>query len=358
MSVYRRRDHWHYDFSVRGARYRAAIPEARTRREAETAEATARLAVYQGRYGKPSGDTSLIHFAETTWAEYVRHNHRRADDLYYLPQFRAFFGHRTLAEITPLLIERYKRERRAQTTRAGRPLSPATINRELAALSKIFTLAIHARLTDSNPVRQVAKLRLRNGRERILTPAEETRLFDALAFYPTLRLIVLIALHTGLRQGEILKLRRADLDLSARLLHVRDTKSGRDRVVPLSSALHAELAAQGSDGDWLFPGRRAGQHLTEIKRAWTSSLRAAGISSLTFHDLRHTAATRLAEVGADAFTIAAILGHSDLRMTQRYTHATDERRRAAIEQIGQFAQTGHKFATHEKSEPLRLALTR
>src|SRR6185503_9509554 len=88
--------------------------------------------------------------------------------------------------------------------------------------------------------------------------------------------------------------------------------------------------------------------LGDVKRAFATACRLAGIVNLRFHDLRHTAATRLAEAGADAFTIAAILGHSTIQMSARHTHIADERKRQALEAI---ARVRTQFGHNEKKAP-------
>src|SRR6185503_3828058 len=83
-----------------------------------------------------------------------------------------------------------------------------------------------------------------------------------------------------------------------------------------------------------FKNRKTGVNLMDVKHAFNGACADAGIDDFRFHDLRHTAGTRLADAGADAFTIAEILGHATLQMTKRYTHATDERKRRAVEALG------------------------
>ncbi|HKP85557.1 MAG TPA: site-specific integrase, partial [Blastocatellia bacterium] len=106
-------------------------------------------------------------------------------------------------------------------------------------------------------------------------------------------------------------------------------------------------------GEYVFTSDRTGRAIVEIKRAFRASCRLAGIEDLHFHDLRHTAATRWAEAGAQISTIAELLGHADLRMTARYTHATDNAKRRAVEAAAravELGKSGHNLVTMKKRE--------
>src|ERR1051326_275891 len=145
--------------------------------------------------------------------------------------------------------------------------------------------------------------------------------------------IVTMALNTGMRQGEIFSLRWFDVDLTRGFVHVRQTKTGKDRFIPINSRLRILLEGLGRSSEHVFPSPKTNRALIDVKRQFDRAKMSAGIPDFRFHDLRHTAATRMADNGADVFTIAAILGHSDIRMTSRYTHATDRARRAAVESL-------------------------
>jgi len=101
----------------------------------------------------------------------------------------------------------------------------------------------------------------------------------------------------------------------------------------MNSRLRGLLESLNRSNEYVFPSPKTGVALIDVKRQFDKAKHAAGLSDFRFHDLRHTAATRMADDGASAFTIAAILGHSDIRMTSRYTHATDRATRAAVESL-------------------------
>ena len=237
----------------------------------------------------------------------------------------------------PFLVERFKRERKLTPVGETQPRerAAATVNRELEILSKIFSLAEDNGLARSNPCRKVKKLRQDNRRTRYLTAGEEKRLMAALTGRRAyLRPIVVLALNTGMRRGEILGFEWSNVDLARRLIDVTNTKSGKDRAIPMNQASYSALEHLTRAGQRVF-------NVDWIKVAWAAALQDSKIENFRFHDLRHTAATRLADAGTDAFTIAAILGHSTIQMSARYTHATDERKRRAVERMSESQNLGH-----------------
>jgi integrase len=255
------------------------------------------------------------------------------------------FGGKSFIQISPLLVEKFKRERRDSVTRYGRQRRPASVNRELATLSRIFSLAIDNGILVSNPCRKVRKLRENNERKRYLTFEEETRLMAALTglrFH--IKPLVTVAIHTGMRKGELLNLRWEHVDFVRGIIHITNTKTDRNRDVPMNSEVREimlGLQPETTEG-YVFRNPKTGGKLIDVKKAFNSAVREAGISDFKFHDLRHTAGTRLADAGADAFVIAEVLGHASLQMTKRYTHATDERKRKALEALTNWSKVGQK----------------
>jgi integrase len=329
---------WYFDFMVRRVRYRGAIPEARTKWQAEKVEARIRLEVYENRYGRSSGGQLLSEFVDKVFLPWSKANKRSSrDDELHANVICDFFAGKTFDQISPLLVEKFKKQRRESVTRYERERTPASVNRELAALSRIFSLAIDNGILETNPCRKVKRLRENNERRRYLTSEEEERLMAVLTGRRAhLRPVVLLAINTGMRRGELLSLMWRNVDFQRSVIHVTNTKTGKDRDVPMNSDVRyilLDLQRQGKDEAFVFKNRKTGVNLIDVKRAFNGACVDAGIEDFRFHDLRHTAGTRLADAGADAFTIAEILGHATLQMTKRYTHATDERKRKAVEAL-------------------------
>ena len=165
---------------------------------------------------------------------------------------------------------------------------------------------------------------------------------DGAVFTDHLKPIVILALNTGLRRGEIFNLQRRDVDLNHRLLTIRgeNAKSGHTRVVPLNSEAHSVIrnwmADQGDqDSIYLFPSPKTGVRLVTIKTAWRDLMRLARLREFRFHDLRHTFASNLAMRGADLYSIKELLGHADVTTTQRYAHLAPEHRSKVVELLVQ-----------------------
>lgn len=211
-----------------------------------------------------------------------------------------------------------------------------------------------AQLLESNPCFRVKKLKLNNQRVRVLSNEEEVALFAALGNNQLVKDIVTTALHTGFRRGEIFNLKWSDLDFGRKLIQVQESKSNKKRVVPMNSTIEATLTRIARTSEYVFPSPKTGGRLDNVRRSFQRALENAGIRSFRFHDLRHTAATRMADAGADAFTLMKILGHSDIRMTSRYTHATDKALRCAVANLDDSSLFGNELATKTKRQTVRL----
>jgi len=243
-------------------------------------------------------------------------------DSYRLKNCVDHFGDTSLKSITPQDIRKFKQKR----IEAGN--SNGTINRYLALLKRMFNVAIGEELLTKNPVKKVKFMSEQNTViERILTAEEEQKLLAECS--ERLRPIVVMALHTGMRQGELLNLRWRKVDMLAETLTVENTKSGKARVIPMNDVVKVQLieTMESRNGsEWVFPFK-------SIRTAWENARRRAGLEDLRFHDLRHTFATRLVQSGADIVEVQKLLGHSTLLVTQRYTHACEDGLRRAVRML-------------------------
>jgi integrase len=144
-----------------------------------------------------------------------------------------------------------------------------------------------------------------------------------------------LALNTGMRRGEILRLKWEDVDFHANEIKATQTKGHRDRFVPMNSKVREELLRlrQTSEGQFLFPARKKGVSLNDVKTGFKAACEEAAIGGFRFHDLRHTFGTRAADAGEALTSIAAVMGHADIHTTMRYAHATDAGRRRVVEAV-------------------------
>lgn len=360
MPVHKRASKWHYAFCIRGVRFRGAIPEARTKFEAEKAETKIRQEVYEGRYGRPTGERDFVSFVEEVFKPWAHENKRsfKTNDKYKLPMIcesKCFKG-KTFAQISPLLIEKYKKERREAVMENKRTRKPSTINRELGLLSTIFSLAIKYGVTYSNPCREIPLLPENNNRVRYLLDEEEPQLFAFLnGRRAHLLPLVTLAIGTGMRRGDQLNLRWEKVDFQRNVIYVPNSKTGKDYGVPMNADVRdtlLQLRSHTNRSDYVFMNPKTNKPYADLKKAFGTACRLAGIRDLHWHDLRHTFGTRLAEAGCSEATIAELMGHSDPKTTRRYTHATDRAKRAAVEAV-RVLRDGvcHKFATTQERLP-------
>lgn len=354
MAVRKIGQRWYYDFRIRKTRYREVIPEARTKAQAEQAEIKVRNRLFEGKYGSQADTVTLADFVGNVYLPWARLNKKsKVNDEMYCKVFVEFFVKKTFSQISPMLIERFKKERRESLTIHGKQRSPASVNRELEVLSKVFSMAMDNGIIESNPVRKVKKLRLDNMRKRYLTVEEEQRLLDALSSKRAyLKPLVFLAIHTGMCRGELLNLKWQNVDFVRGLIYVTNTKTGYDRDVPMNSLVKEillELQRQNDGFEHVFANPATGVNVKDIKNGFRAACREAGIQDFRFHDLRHTTGTRLADAGTDAFAIAEVLGHRSLQTTKRYTHATELRKRRAVEALASYSEeSGQKLVKMKK----------
>ncbi len=175
-------------------------------------------------------------------------------------------------------------------------------------------------------------------------------LLSALSHNELVRQIVIFALNTGLRRGEIFDLQWFDIDLNRSMIQIRESKSNKKRVVPINATIWTLLNGLARTSEYVFPSPKTGVRLNQIKRSFRRAVDKAGLQDFRFHDLRHTAATRMAEAGANAFTLMRILGHSDIRMTARYTHTTDAALRRAVTNLDPNSGFSNELVTENKRQ--------
>jgi integrase len=342
MAVFRRNSRWWFAFQIRGVRYRRPIPEATTKKQAMTAETRFKNELLQGKYDLVDAarlDITFAHYAKKYMAWSKENKRSWETDRGRMKSLVEHFGQKRLSDISPLDIERYKIERRKTTTRNGKPRSLTTINREIELLRHALSMALRDGHIRTHPMKdgKVRLYRVNNKIERFLTDEEETRLLAAcVGRYEHLRPIIVTALYTGMRRGEIFNLRWSDVDLKNSRLHIRESKSGRPRSIHMAPNVCREiekLLPLASESECVFGNPSTGKARTDLKHGFTAICKAARITGLRFHDLRHTFATRLARQSGNIVDVAHVLGHSQISTTMRYAHAIPDRVAEAIDQM-------------------------
>ncbi|MBD3610958.1 MAG: site-specific integrase [Hydrogenovibrio crunogenus] len=230
-------------------------------------------------------------------------------------------GEMKVRDIKSHHIADYRDNRLQQTNiKTGKPISSSTVRLEMSLLSNFFEIGrIEWGIVNENPVKNVRKPKPTPGRTRRLSPREESLIVRYCNNYKNEELycIIILALETAMRQGEILSLRWEHINLQKRIAHLPTTKNGSTRDIPLSvKAKDILLSLDVNTTGKVFSYSSAG-----FKTTWRVMVKKLNIEDLKFHDLRHEAVSRLFEKSTlDMMEVAAISGHKSLSMLKRYTH--------------------------------------
>jgi len=348
MGVYKKGKNWYIDYYLKGRRKRRKIGPSKKLAQQVLQDVHVKIAKgeYLGVYDKKKilfedFSQQYLAFSKTNKAKSTQ---RR--DRFSVAQLISVFKGKYLFEITPRMIEKYKAKRLGK-------VAPATVNRELACLKHMYTKAIEWGYLKTNPVKSVKLLKEPPGRLRYLRPKEVKKLLDACRGY--LRSIVITALNTGMRKGEILALCWKDADLENRKVTVRKPKNNEIRVIPINQTLYRELSnlSGQSDGEYVFTN---GDDCPfgDIKKGFSAALKRAGIEDFHFHDLRHTFGSHLVMQGVDLKTVQQVMGHKDIKMTMRYSHLSPE---YVQEAIGRLDSVWTLYGHSDKSEKMQSCVT-
>jgi integrase len=266
------------------------------------------------------------------WAERQR-SYRSKEG--FINQLVEAFGNLPLRRFNSMLVEQF------QTERAQRGNKPATINRLVATLKHMFTKAVEWDMVEEQTLKRIRKAKLleeNNRRLRYLSKEECQALINSCDKH--LNPIVVCALHTGMRKGEILNLKWDNVDLKHGFILLDQTKNGERREIPINLTLREALTElfQGTkdrprrlDVPYVFYYPPTGKPYQDVKRSFSTACRRAKIRDFRFHDLRHTFASHLVMARQDLTTVKELLGHKTLTMTLRYAHLAPSHKVKAVE---------------------------
>lgn len=329
MGIYLRNKIYYIDYYAGNDRIRE--PAGTSRRDAERLHAKRLAELSAGSYiHKRDAKVTFRQFAKTYFINHSKANKKSwKTDEFRIETLNDCFGNQLLTQIRPLDIERFKAERLEK-------MAKATVNRELALLKNIFTKATHwGTFNRLNPVKMVQMCKEDNERLRFLTKEEIAKLLEHCD--GELLALVKFALNTGMRRGEIMNLTWNDIDIERGLIYIRDSKSGKARILPMNDTVKEVLL-----GIQRVKGVKAifrGVHRDKFDRV----LEKTGITDASFHTLRHTVASHLAMAGVDLHTISRILGHSDAKMTLRYAHLSPDFMANAMQRLVTNRSQNHVF---------------
>ena len=358
-SIYKRGRSWVLDFRYKGERHKITLGALPNRSAAKEVAAKRRgeiIAQGHGIAARPAPSLPLEKAAKLL-VEWARGDGRpktaRRYEIVLKPVLRYFAGKR-LADISPFALEGYKRERLEKGVKVG-------VNRELAALRKLYNQMIEWGKAVDNPVRKVKRLKEPEGRTRWLTVEEIGRLVAACN--PYVRPAVVSTLNTGVRRQELLGLKVADLDFARRILTLQAafTKNGERRSIPMNATLTETLRPLiiGKALDAAVFESRKGEPYRSLRTAFATACRKAGITDFRWHDLRHTYASHLVMAGVDLATVKELLGHKSIEMTLRYSHLSQDHKRQAVDRLAEKLALGVSpdFTPQSEKAPVVIALS-
>jgi integrase len=373
MSLVKRGKTWHCHFVVNGQRFRQSLG-TKDWREAQSHEKQLIAEASEGKLTHNSTTLARLPFTQAA-DEYVTARKlelasaSRAKEKQLLVQLRAYFKQEPLKALSVKRITEYR------AWRAEQKVGPATLNAELGILRRILKRAkLWARVADD-----IRPLKEPDSIGRALTEEEEQCLLKTAVMRPeweTAYLAAILCLNTTARGCELKGLQWCDVDLFARTLTIRTSKTkAGERVIPLTDVAISALArlrrrAEGFGAvepshfvfaafipKFTFSGKKVidynvtgfdpTRHVKSWRSAWRTLTKKAGLPGFRFHDLRHCAITQLSENGASDSTILAIAGHISQRMLKRYSHVRMKAMRQAIEALAVSTKTAGYDTNHD-----------
>lgn len=301
MSLYKRNSVWWYSIFVNSERICESTGTS-NRRNAERIALARREELENRRRRLPT-----INLEITVGGVAARFIAEGLATPYHLDRFThilPFFGEIPMRDLNRSLIRKYRQERCAEKP----SLKPATVNRDLSVLRRLCNWAVEEGIVPANPLGRVHMERERRTKKPVMSVREEMILMAHAPIH--LQRIILCALDTGMRRGEILSQRWEDVDMDNRLLYVTRSKTagGECRIVPLTVRLYEMLLSFLSDRGLVFTYE--GDPVKTVKTSWAASLRRSQLRHFRFHDLKHTANSRMMLAGVLQEVRRELVGHS------------------------------------------------
>jgi integrase len=365
MAIFKRGDTYYYEFVFNQKRYRESTHQG-NQNVARTMESARRTALAKGEVGikdKVAAPT-LREFSDRFIKQIEMDCASKPQTIdFYRKKLKWLLNSKLadmrLDEIQTTDVESYKRLRRQSVSTHKKPISPATVNRELSTLRRLLRMAHEWRELDRLP--RVKLLRGEGSREFVLSVDIEPKYLEALP--AAMRDIAAVLIDTGLRVGEALKLEWGAVNLrqSPGSITVRaaDSKNSKARTVSLTPRAHKILNGRRERSGLVFRKDDG----SPLYHTWLDQQHAAVRTAMklpeefVLHSLRHTFGTRLGEAGADAFTIMKLMGHSTVTVSQKYVHPTSDAMKAAIERMGALSPVPPKLPTVVEMKPRRKAVS-
>ncbi len=336
MSLFKRRNVWWAYIYRDGVRHQYSTGTS-NRKQAETIETKLKEEVNRQRFGIVEVNPKMT-FGELA-ARFLASGIARPHHIYHLGFLLAFFSGTLVLRISKSQAEEYRKARKARNP--DRPIKDATVNRDLSVLRHILYWAVDNQWIDSNPLARLKMARERRTRRQVLSGGEEELLLGSAKGH--LHAMIIAALDTGMRRGEITSQLWEDVDFPRKVLFVTRSKTpeGESREIPLSERLFQFLVTHQKPTGLIFTYKDG--PLRIVKRTWKTALKNAAIRHVRFHDLRHTFNTRLMEAGVMQEIRMALMGHSTgSQMQATYTHIELPVKRDAIRKLEHWVEEQRK----------------
>ena len=330
MSLFKRGKTWWVNLFREGIRYQYSTGTTNRNRAKKIADKL-KEELNDERFQIVESDPRMT-FGELA-ARFIAGGSVRPHHLYHLRLLLPFFSEFPVLRITKSLADEFRKARHARNP----AIKDATINRDLSVLRHVLYWAVDEQLLAANPLTRMKMARERRTRRQVLSVAEEAFLLGVAKDH--LRAMILIALDTGMRRGEITSQKWEDVDFSQKVLFVTRSKTpeGESREIPLTERLITFLLEARKPEGLVIDFR--GHPVRIVKRSWKSALKNAGIRHVRFHDLRHTFNTRLMEAGVLQEIRMTLMGHSPgARVHALYTHIELPAKREAIRKLEQWVK--------------------
>jgi integrase len=323
MAAYKRGNNWYIDFTFHGQRIREMIGPSR--KGADKVIAKRRAEIAENKFLDVRKEPDPIKFYDFAkeylqWAKANKKPSSYGRDLSLMRQLNKEFETKAIQEITTWQIEKYKARRKEE-------IQPASVNRELALLKHMYSKAIEWDKCKDSPAKKVKLLKGEVKRVRFLMPDEIQTLLSNCVDH--LKPIVTVALHTGMRKGELLSLRWDQINFEQGIISLLDTKNHERRDIRMNETVKTALKAIEKKSPYVFCNGD-GETFANVRRSFETALRKSTIKDFRFHDLRHTFASTLVMAGVDIMTVKELLGHKTLEMTLRYSHLAPDHKTRAI----------------------------
>jgi integrase len=342
MALFKRGNVWWAYVTLDGTRHHKSTGST-NRRKAEAVEQQFREELNDARQNLPKAKPDMT-FGELS-SLFLGEGMGRPHSIERLGLLTPFFADIVLSALDQSVLRRYREYRQREKPK----LKPATVNRDLSVLRRIINWGVEEKYLVANPLGRLRMERERRTKRPVLSLREERLLLAAASKH--LQLIIICALLTGMRRGEILGQQWEDIDFDNRILHVSHSKTpeGEMREIPLAGVLYELLKADRKENGTVFTFKD--DPIVRTKSAWAGALRRSKIRHFRFHDLRHTANTRMMLAGVLQEVRREILGHTSRRsrdVNDRYVQIELPEKRAAIAKLELWLEAQAKLLDAEE----------